>query len=90
MNFVEMSQSTFRLVVESLVEREMDLTQRDMHGATILHHASWNGHLTLVKELVEEHYVPVSAMDIWGRSPRSVAQEQGHGEVAAYLEGQGG
>ena len=86
MNFLKMSEKMFRSVIEALLEDGEDITSRDEDGATILHHASWNGHLTLVEELVERHHVEVSALDLLGRSARDLAADHGHDAVVAYLE----
>lgn len=64
----------------------MDMTQADYDGRTALHLASAEGHLEVVKFLVEKCHVDINARDRWGFTPCDDAIKFDYQEVQVYLE----
>ena len=55
------------------------------HGWTALWGASWDGHLPIVKLLVEAG-ADIDRADNHGMTPRAIATKYGHAAVAKYLQ----
>ena len=55
------------------------------NGMTALHIASQNGHLEIVKHLVEEHEANIFKRTIDGKTAADIAKNNQHKEVADYL-----
>jgi hypothetical protein len=68
----------------------MGVNFRDYDRRTALHVASSEGHLDVVKYLVEVKNANVNPCDRWGGSPLDDAHRHRHAQVAKYLRGKGG
>jgi ankyrin repeat protein len=60
---------------------------KDGDGRTLLSHAAWGGHETMVRLLVERDDVEADSKDEHGRTPLSHAAERGHEAVVQLLAG---
>jgi ankyrin repeat protein len=78
-----------RDVVELLLERGADVNDKDsFKGMTFLHHGAVLG-LKDAAELSIAHGANVNASDSKGRTPLSLANEQGHAEIVELLRKHG-
>ena len=77
-------------VKEYLDTKFMGVNFRDYDRRTALHVASSEGHLDVVKYLVEVKNANVNPCDRWGGSPLDDAHRHRHAQVAKYLRGKGG
>lgn len=77
-------------VRDYLDNRFMGVNFRDYDRRTALHVASSEGHLDVVKYLVEVKSANVNPCDRWGGSPLDDAHRHRHAQVAKYLRGKGG
>mmetsp|Transcript_6398 Transcript_6398/g.18977 ORF Transcript_6398/g.18977 Transcript_6398/m.18977 type:complete len:724 (+) Transcript_6398:228-2399(+) len=66
------------------------VTRRDRSGRTPLHWAAWSGNLVMARLLVEKGFAPSDTGDDGGFTPAFLAQQEGHDEVAEYLEAAAG
>ena len=74
--------------VRRLVARGADLEAADYDGRTALHLAASEGHLPLVKYIVEyfvRRGAKLEPRDRWGATPLDDAEREGHEKVAAIL-----
>jgi ankyrin repeat protein len=55
-----------------------------------LHDAASNGHISVVKELIEERNAEINARDDRGRTALRLARQYNKPDVAAYLVSRGG
>lgn len=62
---------------------------RDYDRRTALHVAASEGHLPMVKYLVEELKCTISRSDRWGGSPLDDAHRHRHAEIVQYLRSRG-
>jgi len=70
---------------------ESDFRKGDYDNRTPLHLAASNGHLNVVKYLIEEcDILNVNPIDRWNGTPYSDAIREEHGGVAEYLKSVGG
>ncbi|XP_063722185.1 glutaminase liver isoform, mitochondrial-like isoform X3 [Symsagittifera roscoffensis] len=67
----------------------VDLNQKDYDSRTALHIAASEGHLEVVRFLVERCSVERHPIDRWGNTPLTEAERFGHGEVVTYLKKNG-
>jgi ankyrin repeat protein len=58
---------------------------KDKYAGTVLHLATENGHLALVRLLVRESDVDVSVMNIHGETAFHIAVKHGHSDIAKCL-----
>ncbi|KIK55388.1 hypothetical protein GYMLUDRAFT_137560, partial [Collybiopsis luxurians FD-317 M1] len=56
---------------------------------TVLHVASSNGHLNIVKHLIEKGVNNLNAADKWGNTALHEAAAKGHLDIVRYLLGKG-
>ena len=61
-----------------------DINSRSLHGLTALHAAAENGHLDIVRLLLD-HDADIDAQDSMGRTPLHVASQQGHRDIVRLL-----
>jgi ankyrin repeat protein len=61
------------------------VNHKDNSGHSMVHWASYSGHLNVVKYLVEVKGLSVMDLDSKGRIPLHWAAKQGHIEVCKYL-----
>ena len=59
-------------------------------GSRPLHYAAHSGHISVVKELIEERNAEINARDEDGRTALRVARDRNKPEIAAYLVSHGG
>ena len=57
----------------------------DNVGLTPIHCAAWNGHVEIVRLLMETTDNP-NAPDISGRTPMKLAEHKGHQEIVKLLD----
>mmetsp|Transcript_68751 Transcript_68751/g.118012 ORF Transcript_68751/g.118012 Transcript_68751/m.118012 type:complete len:187 (+) Transcript_68751:1-561(+) len=74
--------TTLRIVHES----GADISHQDMNGWTPLHHAAWKGEKRSVATLLELG-ADRTVVGRKGRTPKVLAEEQGHPSVARILSG---
>jgi len=67
-----------------LLDRGANTEIKDMMGQTALHWAAQNGHLNLVKILVN-YGADKNAQDKWGKKPGELALKFGYSQIANYL-----
>ena len=68
-----------------------DLSLCDYDDRTALHLAASNGHLNVVRYLMEKGGLEdVNPLDRWASTPYDDAVREGHREVVNYLKGNGG
>lgn len=75
-----------------LVQQRLQKTHvnfRDYDRRTALHVAASEGHLHVVRHLVEQCHARIQRSDRWGGSPLDDAHRQGHRHVARYLREKG-
>ena len=73
-------------VVQYLVEQGTDVNVGlKFYNHTPLMYAAWNGHFNLVRFLVQ-HGADVAAIDDWSRTASEWALENGHIEIASFLQ----
>ncbi|XP_026872222.1 glutaminase kidney isoform, mitochondrial isoform X3 [Electrophorus electricus] len=65
----------------------MDMEQRDYDSRTALHVAAAEGHIDVVRFLLEACKMNPVPKDRWGNTPLDEARHFGHHEVVALLEG---
>jgi ankyrin repeat protein len=75
-----------RPAVEAVLDADIDVDARSHGGFTALHDAAQNGDLAIVELLLERGADP-TATDERGRTPRALATEAGHPDIADLLEG---
>ncbi|XP_077991901.1 glutaminase kidney isoform, mitochondrial-like [Glandiceps talaboti] len=66
--------------------QNIDMGQADYDGRTALHLGAAEGHLDVVKFLVERCQIELCPRDRWGFTPLDEAKRFGHTGVAEYLE----
>ncbi|TRY96071.1 hypothetical protein DNTS_017230 [Danionella cerebrum] len=64
----------------------VDMEQRDYDSRTALHVAAAEGHLEVVRFLLEACKVNPGPKDRWGNTPTDEAKHFGHHEVLALLQ----
>jgi ankyrin repeat protein len=74
-----------RAAVETVLDADVDVDARSHGGFTALHDAAQNGDLAIVELLLERGADP-DVTDERGRTPRALATEAGHPDVADLLE----
>ena len=77
-------------VVRMLLGMGVGVDAVDWRGSTALVDACEEGHVAVVKVLVEEGGANVNVAGSWGRTPLSFACEEGHTEVVEMLLAAGG
>jgi glutamate dehydrogenase len=75
--------------VASLLAAGVDINKGDYDRRTPLHLAASEGHIDVVKFLVEEHNANVNVVDRFGNTPLQDAIRGGQDEIVKYLEGRG-
>eukprot|EP00164_Ancoracysta_twista_P003815 GFYU01005112.1.p1 GENE.GFYU01005112.1~~GFYU01005112.1.p1 ORF type:complete len:584 (-),score=219.80 GFYU01005112.1:42-1562(-) len=71
-------------------ENGLDPTEGDYDMRTPLHLAASNGHIEVVKQLVETYAVPINPIDRWKGTPLQDAIRHRHMDIAQYLRSRGG
>ena len=61
------------------------INHKDKSDHTMVHWASYNGHLNILKYLIELKGLKVTDIDSKGRTPLHWSAKQGHLEVCKYL-----
>ena len=79
-------------VVDHLIKNGGTVTvnERDEEGVTLLHFAAQEGHLEVVRCLVEEKRANVNEQDNYGKTPMDYATITGSSGVVTYLVAHGG
>jgi ankyrin repeat protein len=72
-------------LVPGLVARGFDINAVSNKGATVLHHAAWNGQAAFVKELIKKHQLDVNATNNDGNTPLHDAAYSGQSKAFAAL-----
>jgi ankyrin repeat protein len=72
-----------------LCDRGADAEARDNEGWRPLHYAAFYGHITVVKELIEERNADINARNDSGQTALRFARRY-YKHVAAYLVSRGG
>ena len=72
-------------LIPILLERGCDLNEKDLSGNLAIHDASAAGHFEAVKILMSRHEARISARNKDGRTPLSLAAEQGYLEICHLL-----
>ena len=66
--------------------KNIDFNKADYDGRTPLHLACSNGHLNIVKHLIEHcSLIEINSKDRWGNSPLDDAEREGHKEIVDYI-----
>ncbi|CAH1796210.1 unnamed protein product [Owenia fusiformis] len=63
-----------------------DMAMSDYDGRTAMHLGAAEGHMTVLKFLIEKCKVPVNPKDRWGFTPLDDAKRFKHSEVVNYLQ----
>ena len=71
--------------IKSLHLRFYDLSKSDHDARTPLHLAACEGHLEIIRFLVDEVCVPKNPLDRWGHSPLDDAKTYDHLEIVEFL-----
>jgi len=77
-------------VIEEALANGADINDRDMHGNTALHFASFNGKIEVVKALLEKEGVDINAKKGSGVTALHCASQEGHTEAVKALLQQDG
>jgi len=73
-------------LTEELLRHGSDVNHKNSNGSTALYWAAAEGHLSVVKVLVESGAaVDISPTSYSGDTPLSIAQKNGHEDVATFL-----
>lgn len=75
--------------IQRVEARGVDLNIANYDGRTALHLASAEGHLDIVKYLVEKK-VTVNPRDRWNGTPLTEAKREGFTQISEYLQANGG
>ena len=73
-----------------MCDRGANIEARDIIGYRPLHRAAINGHISVVKELIEERNAEINARAVDGRTALVYARYRNEPDVAAYLVSHGG
>jgi ankyrin repeat protein len=73
--------------VQSLIRAGANLHLCDIEGKTVLHWASFNKHVQVVKALVEASFDLILARDKYGRTPLHLACAEGNIGMVYFLIG---
>jgi len=65
-----------------------DMGAADYDGRTALHLAACEGHINVVRFLVETCRVDINVEDNWGNIPIDEARQQGFKDIVTFLESQ--
>jgi ankyrin repeat protein len=71
--------------LKECIRKGVDKEAKDKYGWTALHHASFDGHLEIVKYLIEKCHVDKKVKGNNGWTALHYASEQGHLEIVKYL-----
>lgn len=76
-------------MLKLLVEADGDINAQDNYGATPLHRAASQGHLDIVRYLVNQQRIRLDAPNREGDTPLHLACEDGNDSVAILLAQRG-
>jgi ankyrin repeat protein len=68
-----------------ILQNKLDVNAGDYDQRTALHLAAAEGHLTVVKHLVERLAARANVLDRWHTTPLACAREGGHEQIVKYL-----
>ena len=77
-------------IVRLLCDRGADVEARTNDGRRPLHDAAYHGHISVVKELIEERNAEINARYDGGTTALTLARARNKPDVAAYLVSHGG
>jgi ankyrin repeat protein len=73
-------------MVKCIIEEyHMDIYAKDWCGSNVLHYASSNGHLEIVKYLVSECHMDIHIADLYRKNALHYSSKDGHIELVKYL-----
>ena len=72
-------------VVKYLMDQGADITIMDIDGKVPLHYATYNGHLNVIKLLIESKPELINAPTLQGETALHIATKTGQTEVVKYL-----
>ena len=76
-------------IVEYLILKDADIFARDDKENSIIHSATIEGHLPLVKYLIEKHNIGINNKDEDGKTPLHIACEKGYQSIIDYFISKG-
>ena len=76
-----------RGIVQRLLASNADVNLQDSKKFTALHFAAHNGHVAIVRLLVEVGDIDLTLEDRWGLTARERASNRGHDDIVALIDG---
>lgn len=73
-------------ILKSVARQKPDINAQNFDRRTVLHITVANGHIDVVKALVEELGADVNVADRWGCTPLDEAEHAGHNDIVQYLK----